>query len=221
MGKYETLGRHLNDLSVNFIDYNISEIEDILGFPLPSSASIYRPWWANDKTHVQARDGWMKYGWNVDTIDFSTNIVRFKKIMDTRIENTERNYINLSEELSPSQFEEKARIIMSKHFSQELYPQKIENVHKLFDLVSEDRSIVGDAKYLTMVRGTSIPPAKFATIAEYVWLLEKTNAKNKFLVFGKDKRVPEEWLKRYGNLVSGVDFYFIDSNSKLEKIEWR
>ena len=110
---------------------------------------------------------------------------------------------------------------MSNHFSKELFPQKIENVPKLFDLVSSDRTIVGDAKYLTMVRGVAIPPAKFATIAEYVWLLEKTSAKKKFLVFGKDKRVPIEWLKRYGNLVSDVDFYFIDSNKKLEKIERR
>jgi len=221
MGKYENLGRHLDALSVNSVDFSISGIEAILGFPLPSSASIYRPWWANDKTHVQARDGWMKYGWNVDTIDFSTNIVRFKKILGTNTGNNEKNYVNQSDELSPSQFEEKARIIMSKHFSQELYPQKIENIPKLFDLVSKDRSIVGDAKYLTMVRGISIPPAKFSTIAEYIWLLEKTNAKNKFLVFGKDKRVPEEWLKRYGSLISDIEFYYIDSNNKLEKIVWR
>lgn len=219
MGKYENLGRHLNELSVNFVDYSTSEIEEILGFPLPSSASIYRPWWANDKTHVQARDGWMKYGWNVGTIDFSTNIVKFKKINDYQTADIKKIYISVSDELSPSQFEEKARIIMSKHFSQELYPQKIKNIPKLFDLVSADNSIVGDAKYLTMVRGTSIPPAKFATIAEYVWLLEKTSAKKKFLVFGKDKRVPEKWLKRYGVLVSNVDFYFIDSNSKLEKLD--
>jgi hypothetical protein len=92
-------------------------------------------------------------------------------------------------------------------------------IPKLFDLVSSDKTIIGDAKYLTMVRGTSIPPAKFATIAEYVWLLEKTGAKKKFLVFGKDKRVPLEWLKRYGSLVNHIDFYFIDENQKLEKLK--
>lgn len=65
------------------------------------------------------------------------------------------------------------------------------------------------------MKGTGIPPAKFATIAEYVWLLEKTNAEHKFLVFGNDRRVPEWWLERYGNLLNGVDFYFLDKDSIL------
>ena len=33
---------------------------------------------------------------------------------------------------------------------------------------------------------------------------------NKFLVFGNDRRVPEEWLKRYGKLVKDVNFFFYD-----------
>ena len=69
-----------------------------------------------------------------------------------------------------------------------------------------------------MVGGTSIPPAKFATIAEYVWLLEKIPCEKKFLVFGNDKRVPNEWLKRYKTLVSDVAFYFINEDNQLEKL---
>ena len=221
MGKYENLGRYLEKLSKNHVKYNFDDIQEILGFPLPNSSKLYRPWWANDKTHVQAWDGWMKFGWSVDSIDFSSKFVIFSKKGEVSVEEVVNTSEKLSIDITPSQFEEIARSIMSNHFSKELFPQKIENVLKLFDLVSSDRTIVGDAKYLTMVRGVAIPPAKFATIAEYVWLLEKTSAKKKFLVFGKDKRVPIEWLKRYGNLVSDVDFYFIDSNKKLEKIERR
>jgi len=221
MGKYENLGKHLKNLGENQVEYSFQEIQIVLGFPLPDSSKMYRPWWANDKTHVQAWDGWMKFGWSVDSIDFSSKFVTFRKKGDVSVEKIVNTSEKLSIDITPSQFEEIARSIMSNHFSKELFPQKIENVPKLFDLVSSDRTIVGDAKYLTMVRGVAIPPAKFATIAEYVWLLEKTSAKKKFLVFGKDKRVPIEWLKRYGNLVSDVDFYFIDSNKKLEKIERR
>jgi hypothetical protein len=66
-----------------------------------------------------------------------------------------------------------------------------------------------------MVNGISIPPAKFSVIAEHVWFLEKIDAKEKFLVFGNDRRVPEEWLRRYGKLVSSVQFYYIDNSQKL------
>ncbi|AFV22358.1 hypothetical protein Mpsy_0145 [Methanolobus psychrophilus R15] len=70
-----------------------------------------------------------------------------------------------------------------------------------------------------MVRGCSLPPAKFATIAEHVWLLEKTGAKHKFLIFGNDKRVPQEWLRRYGELVDGVDFFFyVVGDDKIERL---
>jgi len=86
-------------------------------------------------------------------------------------------------------------------------------------MIYEDYEVVGDAKYYTMVRGKSLPPAKFATIAEHVWLLEKTEAKHMFLIFGNDKRVPEEWLKRDGKLVDGIDFFFyIVGEDKIERL---
>jgi hypothetical protein len=69
-----------------------------------------------------------------------------------------------------------------------------------------------------LVNGVSLPPAKFATIAEYVWLLEKIEAKRKFMVFGNERRVPEEWLSRYGRLVAGTDFFFIDPSGVIERI---
>jgi len=70
-----------------------------------------------------------------------------------------------------------------------------------------------------MVRGRSIPPAKFATIAEHVWFLEKIDAKMKFLIFGNDRRVPLEWLKRYGSLVRDVKFYFLDERGNLSELK--
>lgn len=131
----------------------------------------------------------------------------------------EINSMQSYEQLSSAKFEETARRFMSKYFGVPLSQCKILNIPKLFDMVSDDGAIVGDAKYFTMVRGVSIPPAKFSVIAEHVWLLEKTPAKRKFLVFGNDRRVPLEWLKRYGHLVKDVTFYFLDMQSKkLEKL---
>jgi hypothetical protein len=129
------------------------------------------------------------------------------------------------EEITPKIFEEFARRKLSAHFNTELNPREIKNGPKLFDFVSPDFSIIGDAKYYKMLGEGAIPPAKFSTIAEHVWMLEKINAKRKFLVFGNDRRVPEKWLEKYGNLVSDVEFFFLDVKSnkleELKKVDYR
>jgi len=117
--------------------------------------------------------------------------------------------------LSPAQFEVLASKVLSSRFGKALRPAEVPGVPKRFDLVSDDRSVVGDAKYYTMVGGERIPPAKFSVIAEYVWMLEKTGAANRFLVFGYDDRVPIEWLARYRHLVDAVDFYFLSNAGDL------
>jgi len=77
---------------------------------------------------------------------------------------------------------------------------------KTFDYVSEDEKYIGDSKFFNNLK---TPSAKFSTIAEYVWLLEKTSAEKKFLVFGNDIKVPERWLSRFG-YITNVEFYFYD-----------
>jgi len=111
-------------------------------------------------------------------------------------------------------FEKLAREILSEHFRTSLTEGEVSGIPKVFDMVDLNREIVGDAKYLTMVRGKRIPPAKFSMISEYVWLLEKVSATHKFLVFGNDRRVPEEWLKKYGHLIRDVVFFFLDEQTR-------
>lgn len=120
--------------------------------------------------------------------------------------------------LTPQAFEELAQQSMSEHFGVSLAPGAVPGVPKKFDLVSPDKKIVGDAKYFALVRGQRLPPAKFSVIAEHVWLLEKTGAPTKFLVFGNDRRVPELWLKRFMNLVSDVAFYFLTDHGALQQL---
>lgn len=121
--------------------------------------------------------------------------------------------------ISPAEFETVARTVMCRKYGvAELPPGKVAGVPKEFDYVSADRQIVGDAKYYTLVGGTGLPPAKFSIIAEHVWLLEKTGASQKFLVFGNDRTVPALWLKGYGSLASGVDFYFLSGAGDLESL---
>lgn len=116
------------------------------------------------------------------------------------------------------QFEVIARQKFSTYFNTMLSEQIVGDVAKKWDMVSPDGKIIGDAKYYTLVRGKALPPAKFATIAEHVWLLEKTKVEIKFLVFGNMIEVPQMWLAKYGNLVSGVRFYFMDDEGEITRL---
>jgi hypothetical protein len=120
--------------------------------------------------------------------------------------------------LTAAQFEELARQVFNQYFGVSLSEGQVSGVPKLFDFVSPDGSVVGDAKYFTLVGGHRLPPAKFSVIAEHVWLLEKTGANTKFLVFGNDREVPVRWLARYGALVSSVQFFFMDDRGEIALI---
>lgn len=118
--------------------------------------------------------------------------------------------------MTPADFEALARRVLSRHFGVPLAAGRVTGVPKLFDLVSPDGAVVGDAKYYTLVGGERLPPAKFSVIAEHVWLLEKTQAARRFLVFGNDARVPRLWLERYGHLAAGVTFFFLHDDERLD-----
>ncbi len=115
-------------------------------------------------------------------------------------------------------FEAHARDTMSKYFGTPLVEKNPKGFPKRFDLVSWDESIIGDAKYLTLVNGVDYPPAKIMEITGHVWLLEKVKAKNRFLIFGNSSDVPKKWLEKYGNYKIGIDFYFLDEKGSLTKI---
>jgi hypothetical protein len=120
--------------------------------------------------------------------------------------------------LTAAQFEELARRVFSKYFGVPLNEGQVPGVPKLFDFVSPDGSIAGDAKYFTLVGRHRLPLAKFSVIAEHVWLLEKTQARHQFLVFGNDIEVPRRWLARYGHLRGNVVFYFLTPDAHLEEL---
>jgi hypothetical protein len=120
--------------------------------------------------------------------------------------------------LSPAGFERLAEQVMSRHYGVTLRHGSLPGVPKDFDLVSADRCIAGDSKFFTLVGGERNPSAKNSVIAEYVWLLEKTKAEHKFLVFGNQKEVPQRWLAKYGSLVEEVEFFFLTEDGSLEKL---
>ena len=116
------------------------------------------------------------------------------------------------------EFEKLTRKAMSQYFGVELAEKNPKGFPKRFDMVSQNEDIVGDAKFLTLVHRTKTPPAKMMEICGHVWLLEKVDAKIRFLAFGNQRSVPEMWLEKYGSLVQNVEFYFIDAHGTVEKM---
>jgi len=107
---------------------------------------------------------------------------------------------------------------MSAHLGVDFTERNPTGFPKKFDMVSPDESVIGDAKFLTLVHGRSTPPAKLMEIAGHVWLLEKVRAKKRFLAFGNQREVPELWLRKYGVLAKDVEFYFIDNSGQVGKL---
>ena len=79
-GKYAPLYRHL--IAMTGADWRVSfgTIEAILGFELPDSARLHRPWWSNQKrgghSHALA---WQAAGWETREVDLEVEMLVFTK----------------------------------------------------------------------------------------------------------------------------------------------
>lgn len=75
MSKYEALSTYLCAAGQGELALSFSDLEEILGFPLPPSAYRYPQWWQNGG-HTQAR-AWMDAGFAVQHLDLKGRTVRF------------------------------------------------------------------------------------------------------------------------------------------------
>ena len=79
MGKYQSLTYYLENQSAEIWEAKFSEIEHVLGFPLPRSAHEYPAWWANQQPgHSQTR-GWRDAGWETSQVDLGAKTLKFRK----------------------------------------------------------------------------------------------------------------------------------------------
>jgi hypothetical protein len=81
-GKYAPLYERLKETKAREWRIKFSEIEKLLGFELPPSARIHRPWWANQgerggHSHALA---WEMAGWKTSQVDMVEETVRFVRI---------------------------------------------------------------------------------------------------------------------------------------------
>lgn len=78
--KYGALQAHLNRRGGRPEMLTFEDIEDIIGKPLPVSATKHRSFWANDNQdhHSHAR-AWMGAGYRVSYVDRDEKVVRFER----------------------------------------------------------------------------------------------------------------------------------------------
>lgn len=80
-GKYQRLYTHLLVHQAEEWRTSFSEIESIIGFELPASARIHRPWWANQSNasgHTQAL-AWNIAGWETAEVDMDSETLIFRR----------------------------------------------------------------------------------------------------------------------------------------------
>ena len=78
MAKYDPLERYLSAQPDVGCTLTFSQIEEIIGAPLPPSARRHKSWWGNDSTHVQAQT-WMGVGWMTDPPRLDEETVLFRR----------------------------------------------------------------------------------------------------------------------------------------------
>ena len=86
MSKYDPLERHLLGLD-RTVEHMVSfaQVEQILGVPLPPSASAHQAGWANQRGagHTQAHS-WMGAGWHTADLDLKSKRVTFRPVVLAR-----------------------------------------------------------------------------------------------------------------------------------------
>ena len=80
-GKYRRLYAHLCGLRSQEWSASFAAVEAVLGFQLPPSARMHRPWWANQSRgngHSQAL-AWTTAGWETAQVDMEAETLLFRR----------------------------------------------------------------------------------------------------------------------------------------------
>lgn len=84
-GKYAPLFHHLDVLDARRWPATFRGVESILGFSLPKSARVHRPWWSNQASggHSHAL-AWQAAGWRTSAVDLKAETLVFVRSEEER-----------------------------------------------------------------------------------------------------------------------------------------
>ena len=80
-GKYKGLYRHLCALDAQEWRATFGEIEEVLGFALPKSARLWRPWWFNQRGGggLSQTLSWGAAGWETAEVDIDAETLLLQR----------------------------------------------------------------------------------------------------------------------------------------------
>lgn len=86
-GKYQRLYAYLRSLQAPEWRTSFGEIEIVVGFELPPSARLHRPWWGNQQggsghSHALA---WSVAGWETADVDMESETLLFRRTDPTPV----------------------------------------------------------------------------------------------------------------------------------------
>ncbi len=80
-GKYHRLYTYLHSLQIQEWRTSFREVEAIVGFELPASARVHRPWWGNQRRgngHSHSLT-WNVAGWETGEVDMEAETLLFRR----------------------------------------------------------------------------------------------------------------------------------------------
>jgi len=98
-GKYAPLYRHLRSLRGPEFRTSFGALEAILGFRLPNSARVHRPWWSNSSAgngHSHAL-AWQAAGWTTEAVDLNAETLTFRRQDGLASQTSTRPAVDLDE----------------------------------------------------------------------------------------------------------------------------
>lgn len=78
-GKYHPLWEYLSNRKEAEVRMTFSQIEEIIGRKLPTSARTRRGWWSNRTSGALQAASWMKLGFHAEDLDLEQEVVTFRK----------------------------------------------------------------------------------------------------------------------------------------------
>lgn len=81
-GKYSPLYRRLRARGGGEWRVSFADLEAVLGFTLPESARVHRPWWSNQRNgggHSHAL-AWQMAGWKTRAVDLESETLVFERV---------------------------------------------------------------------------------------------------------------------------------------------
>jgi hypothetical protein len=80
MTKYAPLRDFLKKQNRQLVRVTFTEIEKVIGAPLPASARKHRPWWSNNPSNSVITDAWLEAGYRSEQVDMEKGTLVFRRV---------------------------------------------------------------------------------------------------------------------------------------------